>query len=66
MFSQNLENREENETCKFTSPARERKPRVISLREFLEIETLVKVWIESPALCQPSIALGSLAAARLS
>ena len=42
MIFQNLENREENETWNFTSPAREGKPRIISLREFLEIETLVK------------------------
>ena len=46
MFSKNLENREENETWKFTSPAREGKPRVISLREFLEIKTLVKVCLQ--------------------
>ena len=44
MIFQNLENREENETWNFTSPAREGKPRIISLREFLEIETLVKDW----------------------
>ena len=43
---QNLENREENETWKFTSPARARKLWVISLREFLEIVTLVKAWIQ--------------------
>ena len=43
MFSQPLGNREENETWKFISPAGERKPRVISLWEILETETLVKV-----------------------
>ena len=39
-----LENREENETWKLASRKRERKIWVISLREFLEIETLVNVW----------------------
>ena len=42
-FSPILENREENETWKLASRKRERKIWVISLREFLEIETLVNV-----------------------
>ena len=66
MFSQNLENREENETWKFTSPAQEGKPRVISLREFLEIETLVKDWPQLLAVVLvsklPVLRLASLAA----
>ena len=44
-----LENREENETWKLASRERERKIWVISLREFLEIETLVNVCSISPA-----------------
>ena len=44
MFSNFFKNREENETWKFTSPAREGKP----AQEFLEIETLVKVWCQQP------------------
>ena len=32
------------------SPAQERKPGVISLQEFLEIETLVMVWPEVPRI----------------
>ena len=43
MFSQNLEKWEETKSSIFISPARERKLWVISLQEFLEIETLVKV-----------------------
>ena len=50
MIFQNLENREENETWNFTSPAREGKTRIISLREFLEIETLFKDWYKSKSL----------------
>ena len=44
MFSKNHENREENYTWKLISPAWKRKPGVISLQEFLDIETLVKVF----------------------
>ena len=44
-FSQNLENQDENETWIFTSPTQKRKLWFISLQEFLEIQTLVKVCI---------------------
>ena len=59
MIFQNLENREENETWNFTSPAREGKPRGISFREFLEIETLVKVCLISKMLWWKAASLGS-------
>ena len=44
-FYQNLENQDENETWIFTSPTQKRKLWFISLQEFLEIQTLVKVCI---------------------